>query len=205
MYMSIHEYAAEKCRAGGADAERDVEARHGRHFAGFGSEEALDALVRQGGVRWRRALALELDNLVAACRRAVARRDAEVAVAAFRATWEMLELQGPFALGVALGAQAPALDGIPASLRAAAGMAQARATWRAGSMDDAQAGLALALARSRELGDRRCESVVLYTQGNLLHEQSRVAEARAWRRWPSTAKWASAASRAAPMAAWRTP
>ena len=56
------------------DGARPAEERHGRYFARFGTDEAIDALFRHGGVRRRRALALELDNLVAACRRAVVAR-----------------------------------------------------------------------------------------------------------------------------------
>ena len=77
--------------------ETPAEERHGRYFAGFGTNEALEALSLHGGVKRRRALALELDNLVAACRRAVGRGDGETAVAAYRAAWEVLALQGPFA------------------------------------------------------------------------------------------------------------
>ena len=45
-----------------------------------GADEALRALDRHGGVARRRALALELDNLVATVRRAVARGDGLAAV-----------------------------------------------------------------------------------------------------------------------------
>ena len=77
MYVSIHEYAARSLRRAGLRRNEAAEERHGRYFARFGTEEALEALFRHGGVRRRRALALELDNLVTACRRAVARGDGE--------------------------------------------------------------------------------------------------------------------------------
>ena len=75
MYVSIHEYAREKLQASGADNEQHAEVRHGRYFAGFGAEEAIEALFRHGGVKRRRELTLELDNLVKACRRAITRSD----------------------------------------------------------------------------------------------------------------------------------
>ena len=99
MYVSVREYAWEKLKASGPAAEEAAETRHGKYFACFGTEEALEALFRHGGGRRRRALALELDNLVAACRRAVGRGDGNVAVATYRAAWEVVELQGPLALG----------------------------------------------------------------------------------------------------------
>jgi predicted ATPase/class 3 adenylate cyclase/Tfp pilus assembly protein PilF len=178
MYLSIHEYAVEKLRASGLGAERAAEERHGRYFSSFGTDASLDALFRHGGVRRRRALALELDNLVAACRRAVARGDGENAVAAYRAAWEVLALQGPFALGAALGAQVLALDGIDASLRAAALVTRALALWRVGRMEEAGTGLAQALALYRELRDRRREGSVLGSLGIVHHEQGRMEEAR---------------------------
>ena len=83
MYLSIHEYAAEKLEVAGSQARRLAEDRHGRYFAGFGTDDALEALSRHGGVMRRRALALELDNLVAACDRATIRDDHGIATATF--------------------------------------------------------------------------------------------------------------------------
>ena len=77
MYLTIHEYAAEKLATSGADGRRAAQERHGRHFARFGSDERLLTLYRHGGGARRRALTLELDNLVAACRRAVAHGDGD--------------------------------------------------------------------------------------------------------------------------------
>ena len=103
MYVSIREYAAEKLDASGSAAKTAAEARHGAYFASLGTDEAIEALARHGGVRRRRTLALELDNLVAACRRALVRDDRDTAVGAYRATWEVLALQGPYSLGATPG------------------------------------------------------------------------------------------------------
>ena len=178
MYLSIHEYATEKLVASGAAAQGDVEQRHERYFAGFGSDEAIESLYRHGGIRRRRALALELDNLVAACRRAAGRRHGDTAVAAFRAAWEVLDLQGPYALGAALGEQVLALDGITPSLLIAARWTRALAAWRAGRKDDAAAWLAQALALARKTHERRREGSVLFSLGNLHGEQGRMDEAQ---------------------------
>jgi predicted ATPase/class 3 adenylate cyclase/Tfp pilus assembly protein PilF len=178
MYLSIREYAADKLKASGPGAERVAEERHGMYFGSFGTEEALEALFRHGGVRRRRALALELDNLVAACRRAVGRGHGEPAVAAYRAAWEVLELQGPFALGSVLGAEVLAIDGIAASLRAAALVTRALASWRAGQTEEAGTWLEQALTLARETRDRRREGSVLFNLGNLHLDQGRMEEAR---------------------------
>ncbi|HEY6512158.1 MAG TPA: tetratricopeptide repeat protein [Burkholderiaceae bacterium] len=178
MYLSLHEYATEKLAASGPAPQRDVEQRHERYFAAFGTDEAIESLYRHGGIRRRRALALELDNLVTACRRAAGHGQGDAAVAAFRAAWEALDLQGPYALGAALGDQVLALDGITPSLLIAARWTRALAAWRAGRMDDAAAWLAQALALARETHDHRREGSVLFSLGNLHGEQGRMAEAQ---------------------------
>ena len=178
MYVSIREYATEKLKASEPGAEQAAEEHHGRYFGDFGTEEALDTLSRHGGVRRRRALALELDNLVVACRRAIARGDGDAAVATYRAAWEVIGLRGPFSLGVALGAQVLAIEGIDASLRAAALAARAAASWRSGRMEEAATWFAQALAVAGELGDRRREGRVHEGLGNLRREQGRMDVAR---------------------------
>ena len=168
MYVSIHEYARERLSA---PARAAAHRRHGRYFAGFGSDEAIEALLRHGGLRRRRALAVELDNLVAACRRAVTRQDAEVAVAAYRATWEVLDLCGPFALGVELGASVFSLDEMGPSLRVVALVTRAMASRRAGRMDEAGAWLAQALVLAHELNDLGLEGMARLNLGMLHSEQ----------------------------------
>lgn len=178
MYVSIREYVAEKLTATGPEAERAAEERHGRYFAGFGTESAIEALGRHGGVGRRRTLALELDNLVTACHRAIARDDADTAVATYRATWEVLEVQGPFALGAALGEDVLALGAIAPSLRATALLTRAQALQSGGRMEEAATGLDQALALSREVRDQRREGSVLDSMGILHRGQGRMAEAR---------------------------
>jgi predicted ATPase len=75
MYLTIHEYAAEKLATSGAERRRAAQERHGRHFARFGSENACSPCAGRGAGARRSTLTLELDNLVAACKRAVAHGD----------------------------------------------------------------------------------------------------------------------------------
>ncbi|MCW5659217.1 MAG: tetratricopeptide repeat protein [Burkholderiaceae bacterium] len=178
MLLNLREYAAEKLPASGPAARDAAEQRHERYFAGFGTDDAIESLYRHGGIRKRRLLALELENLVAACRRAAGRGHGDTAVAAFRAAWEVLDLQGPYALGAALGDPVLALDALTPPLRVKALWTRAQAAWRAGRMDDAAAGLAQAQALARDLRDRRHEGLVLYSLGNLNGEQGRMDEAQ---------------------------
>ncbi|MEO8741216.1 MAG: tetratricopeptide repeat protein [Casimicrobiaceae bacterium] len=179
MYVSIHEYAEEKLDASSGDARRAAEVRHGRYFARFGMEEALAALHGKGSVQRRHALAFAVDNLVAACRRAVTRGDEDTAVATYRAAWEALELQGPLALGMVLGGQVLSLNGMTDSSRAAALATRALALHRSGRTEDAATGYQQALALARELGDRNQEGSILLNLGYVQRERGQMDEAHA--------------------------
>ena len=178
MFLSIHEYAAEKLARSGAGRRQAAEERHGRHFARSGSDDDLRSLYRHGGGARRRALMLELDNLVVACRRAVAREDAETAVAALRATWEALQTKGPFELAIGLGNEVDALQSAPPSLRAAALTALGRANTAAGRLEPATRLFERALALARSAGDPAREAEVLTRLANAERLQGRMNEAR---------------------------
>ncbi len=189
MYVSIHEYARERLQQAGAAAA--AEQRHGRHFAAFGMPKVLDALQRRGGVRRRQALALELDNLVVACCRAVERADAPTAAATYGAAWAVLEQQGPMALGARLGMQVLALPAIEPAARRHACTTLAAAVYKIGDPQQADALLVQALALARETSDLRSEGAILARLGNLRCDQMRIDDAR------GTLALALAASRAA--------
>ena len=178
MYLSIHEYAAGKLQHSRGDATRLAHERHGKYFSDFGSDEAIAALASHGGVQRRHMLALEIDNLVAACHRAILRGDRDAALGTYRATWQVLELRGPFALGVALGDQLLALDGITAAQRTKGLMTLASALSRVGRVGDARSCLTEALGGATQLGDQGNVGAVQRNLGLLLHEQGHLAEAR---------------------------
>ena len=178
MYVSIHEYAGEKLRARGAAALRAAEERHGRCIGAFGADASIEALYGRDGTRRRRALALELDNIVAACRRAVARGDCETAVATYRAAWEVLDLQGPFALGVSLGAAVCALDGLTPVQSELAFLCRAEALMRIGEEQGLRAEFERALERVRSLRDRKLEATILGRLGNFDLWAGRIEESR---------------------------
>jgi predicted ATPase/class 3 adenylate cyclase/Tfp pilus assembly protein PilF len=178
MYLSIHDYAAEKLAASGAGMQRAAEERHGRHFAGLGSDDRLQSLYRREGSARRRALTLELDNLVAACKRAVARGHGDIAVATLRATWEALMTQGGFDLVIGLGAEVDTLHEIEPALRAAALTVVGRADVAAGRLERARGVLGRALELARAADDPAREADVLTRLANAERQQGRMDEAR---------------------------
>ncbi len=177
MYLSIHEYAARKLEASAASTLA-AQTLHGRYFAQFGSAPALDALVRDGGGRRLSAIALEIDNLVGACRRAVARRDGATAVATLRAAWEVLDRRGPVSIGIDLGAQVCALDALDAADAAAAGLVHALALRRIGRIPEARAGFENALRLAQAGGNRLLEAISLGQLGMLQSHMGMMEEAR---------------------------
>jgi len=96
LLVSVQEYAAEHLRTeqryegSGAAARRAAEARHGTHFANLDDQAA----TAHAGA--------DLDNLVAACRRAAARGDVDIAARALERAWSALRLRGPFRTGIEL-------------------------------------------------------------------------------------------------------
>lgn len=178
MYLTIHEYAAEKLVTSGADWQRAAQERHRRHFARFGSDERLLSLYRYGGGARRRALTLALDNLVAACRGAVAHGDSATAVATLRAAWEAVSTQGPFDLVIDLGMQVDGLPQIEPALRAAALTVVGRAIVATGRPAQAVPLFERALALARSANDLTHEASVLSRLANAERQQGRMDEAR---------------------------
>lgn len=186
MYVSIREYASQKLRdpdavAGGGSgpaAAESADTRHGTFFSRFGADEALESLLVHGGMARRKALALELENLVVACRRAIRRGDAPTAVGCYRAAWAVLELCGPFETAASLGVEVVrGLDLSPfeeARVRRTLGIA----LWIGGHPDRAGEELEASLAIARSAGDRHVEGLVLGSLGSLLIEKGDMEGAR---------------------------
>jgi predicted ATPase/class 3 adenylate cyclase/Tfp pilus assembly protein PilF len=178
MYLSIHEYASQKLWAFGERAAGDAMQRHGGHFAGFGCDDALDSLLTQNGVTRRQTLALELDNLVTACRRAIRRGEPEVAAACYLAAWAVLEAQGPFGLAATLGQQLLGIEGLSPDRCALVQIALADALRAEGKIEPSGAMLTQALATARRSGAARTEAVALRHLAVALYRSGHNEEAR---------------------------
>jgi len=179
MYLSIHEYASDKLQAQGTDAKTHAQQRHGSWCARFGADDAIVALSTHDGVRRRQALTLEVDNLAAACRRAVERSDPDVAASTYRALWEVLSLKGPFGPGLELGTKVLALQGIEARQRIDTALSLADAKLRSGHIDSARELLQGQLSQARAIADRRREGLLMGQLANLDREQGHLDPAKA--------------------------
>src|SRR6266571_1225801 len=114
MLVSVQEYASEHLRTerrfpgSGPSALAAAEARHSGYFARLGEKRAVAGAC------------VEIDNLVAACRRAAARGAGEEAAGALEGAWAALNLRGPFSVGVELASVVSGTPGLGASARATA-------------------------------------------------------------------------------------
>lgn len=185
IYVSVQEYAASKLReseafdGSGPVAEADAWKRHGRFYASFGNPEAVDALSRQGGLDLRNRLALDLDNLVVACRRAVAQGDTAVACESLVAAWQVLEFRGPFEAGIALGREVLAADGLAPIAEVQVRLVIGHALLLTGKGEEAHSTLKQALAKLPEGGDyRREEGDAFSLLGRTCERHGRPEEAR---------------------------
>jgi predicted ATPase/class 3 adenylate cyclase len=170
LVSSVQEYAAERLRTpgsypgSGADALCAAQVAHGAYAATLDAAEVP---------------AVELANCMAACRRAVLRADAEIAVATLERAWSVLKLRGPFRVGVELATAVSSVVGLDAGSAARARRVAAHALESCGRVAEARETFGEALALAREAGDRRCEGQVLCDAGFLLAEEGRVESAGA--------------------------
>lgn len=181
LLISIREYAAERLASDdfGAGAAEAARHRHGLTYARWGTDDALDGVDRHGGQARLRALALDLENLIAACQHALRRRDAAVAAATYAAAWRVLQSRGPFQLGIDLGQQVIALPELPARDRAHATRRLAHALRLAGRTDEVAGHLQAAGSHYHEWGDRRGQGEVLLALGDLqIQFQGHLRDAR---------------------------
>jgi tetratricopeptide (TPR) repeat protein len=172
LLVSVQVYAAEHLETegrfpgSGVQALQAAQRRHAAWFAALGPRRVLDAG------------AVELDNLIAACRRSVSSGDGDSAAGALEGAWAALWARGPFEVGITL---AESVCAVPALGDCAAAIAQATASDAlrfCGRMSDAGPLLDQALVLARASGDRHCEARVLVRMGALLDHLGRLDEAR---------------------------
>ena len=144
---SVREYAAEHLRSegryagSGPPALAAAEVRHGQFFASLGQR----AVELSGAV--------EVDNLVAACSRAVARGDGNVAARALAGAWALLHMRGPFRVGVDLGRAVSAVVGGDGAARVEVDLTLGSALRLCGSVAEGRRLIEAAVTRAERLAD----------------------------------------------------
>lgn len=170
MFLGVREYAAGRLAEQGPAARAEAERRHGRAYAQACGDEVLALLPRAAGQARRQALMLELDNLVAACRRAIGRADADTALATCRGVRELLVRRGPFGLAVELARAVVALPTLDDHQRQLAAAALSSALRQVGHNEEAAEWLARAQALASGPGADRQAARWAAVRGNLDRE-----------------------------------
>ena len=152
LLSSVQDYADEHLRTPG-------------RFTGSGEAAAAAARLRHGAwfaalgpVRATEQACADLNNLLAACRRALRRGDAATATGALAGGWAALRRHGPFKTGVDLAEAVCALDGLTGRDAARAHLALGQARDAAGGLAAARHATEQALALATAAGDGACEA-----------------------------------------------
>ncbi|MGE5114854.1 MAG: ATP-binding protein, partial [Betaproteobacteria bacterium] len=173
LLVSVQAYAAEhletegRYAGSGLQARASAERRHMAWFAALGPSRAAAGRCA------------DLDNLVAACRRAVALGAGDLASEALEGTWAALHLRGPFGAGVELAESVCAVPGLDNRAAARAQSVLADALVACGRFEPARALYDTALAGARMAGDRCREALVTCRLGSLHESAGRMHQARA--------------------------
>ncbi len=165
---SVQEYAAEHLRTAqrfpgsGPAALAAAYERHWRYFAGLDERSVVADQC------------IETDNVVAACRRAIAHGDSPSAIATLVNAWAALRLCGPFRHGVELAASMRAMPRLTAAQTAMLEWVAGDAAYVSGNASEAHA----CLERGLLLADVQCEAKLRCTLGESLTTEGRIDEAR---------------------------
>lgn len=173
LLVSVQVYAAEHLEAEG-------------HYAGSGPQALAAAQLRHlawfaalGPIRAAAGRCADLDNLVTACRRAVALGAADLATSALEGAWAALSLRGPFETGVELAESVCAMPGLNDRAAAHAQSVLAISLVTCGRSGPARALYDRALACAQAASDRSCEAMLTFRLGSLQESSGRMLEARA--------------------------
>jgi len=173
LLVTVQEYAAEHLRTegrfdgSGPGAQARARQRHCEYFAARGEVNAVaDACA-------------DLDNLVAACRHAIALDDVPSAVGALEGAWAALYLRGPFRVGLELAERVRGMSACAGPWAARVQRVLGRALRAAGRLAEAGACFESLLNAASAMGDRALASRVLSCLGDLHNHAGRIEKARA--------------------------
>jgi predicted ATPase len=141
----------------------EAERRHGSFFAGVADARGAEPAA--------------LDDLVAACRRAVARGDGAVAVRTLAGAWEVWRAVGPLQSAPALAEAVLGLQGLAPVGRARALLVAGDARRQLGQLSEANGLLSAALDAFGQVGDPRGGAEVRWLLGHLARHRGDLAAA----------------------------
>jgi predicted ATPase/class 3 adenylate cyclase/Tfp pilus assembly protein PilF len=119
----------------------------------------------------------DLDDLVAACRRASAAGAAIEAVATLEAAWRLLRLRGPFKIGLELTDSAANIPAVSSTQRAITQRVRGEVLKSLGMIEAAKDCLTTSLHLAAQVGDQQCGARARSQLGMVLSNEGRLKEA----------------------------
>src|SRR5262249_16926824 len=150
LLVSVQEYAAEHLRTegrytgSGPQAQRAAELRHGAYYAGLDETIAFAETVD------------DLDDILAACRRAAPRRDGDGAIKAVQLAWAGLYRRGPFRAGVELATLVGGTPNLPPGAAARVDLVAGSALSACGKPTESRQRFEASLTGAKTIGDGEC-------------------------------------------------
>jgi predicted ATPase/class 3 adenylate cyclase/Tfp pilus assembly protein PilF len=172
MLESIREYSAEKL----GKETAPTALRHVQHFAAFGDEAYVHSLDTHGGVERRKAVGLELENLLAGVDTGLAAGKPEGAAGCALAGAEVFHMHGPYFDGIAL-LERVSRQRVGRETQGRLFRMTGNLLGFAGRPAQVLEHYQQALTIAREVGNRRSEGITLANLANLHREQDRNPEA----------------------------
>ena len=168
---SVREYALEHLRTPGRYASSGLQAlvaaeqRHGEHFS------------RQDVTDNERVSYLDLDNVVVACRRAVACSNTDIASLTLVIAWSQINQRGPFRVGLELARAVVSMDRIAAAAKVRAELVLGLALRQCGPVAEAWPHAIAACDGAHALGDNMLTARAAHLLANLHAHVGQIAEA----------------------------
>ena len=150
----------------GPDAERLAFVRHVAFFAGLSDADTIADRCA------------DLDNLVLACRRAVALGDPDAATRTLGRAWHALRLRGPYRIGIDLAQAVLGMEGLRSPQRGQVECVEGEAMSLCGMSSEAEARLNRAAQAGIAASDHRLASLAMCLLANLKINAGRMDESR---------------------------
>ena len=173
MWVTVQEYVERR-----GEEPTAAHVRHGTHFASLGNDDVRASLHGKDRVHISRQIGEELDNLLSACSRAVARGDTDVAARTCRIATALLLPRGLIRMSGDLTGAVLAMHDLGVAQRAHLEVEHGHALRLLRHPDTARH-LESAVAFAHEAGDPTTECEALRSLGLVHYYDNRLAEARA--------------------------
>lgn len=173
MWVTVQEYVERRSAHPAA-----AHVRHGTYFASFGNEAVRASLHGKDRVRVTQQIGEELDNLLTACSRAIARADSDVAARTCRIATALLLPRGLIRMSSDITSAVLGMKDLSVTQRAQVEVEHGHAL-RLSRHPDAARHLESAVALAHEVDDATTECEALRGLGLAYYHDNRRADARA--------------------------